>query len=62
MICKTYDDLTIPEKVQLIGKVIHLLQNEEAICRTFMSIVRGAEQQGLLNNVTIVPENKISEI
>lgn len=59
MICKTYDDLSLPEKVQLVGKVIHLLQNDELICNSIMSIVRSAEQQGLLDNVTIIPEQNL---
>ena len=59
MICKTYNDLSLPEKVQLTGKVIHLLQNNEEICNSIMSIVRSAENNGLLDNVTILPEQKI---
>lgn len=59
MICKTYDELSLPEKFQLVGKIIHLLQNDEVICNSVMSIIRSAEQQGLLDNVEILPNQQI---
>lgn len=57
MICKTYDDLSLPEKFSFIGKIIHLIQNDEEICKSALSTVRAAEQRGLLDNVTILPSN-----
>ena len=56
MICNSYDQLTIIEKTQFIGKLIHLIQSNEDAFKEADSLLNKASQQGWLNNVTILPK------
>lgn len=53
--CELYQELSLPEKWELIGKIVHLLQNDEATFKEVKWIISSAEQTGKLDNVQINP-------
>lgn len=56
MICKSYDNLTVIEKTVFIGQLVHLVQsNELFFARAMQLVVKGAAE-GLLDDITILPE------
>lgn len=55
MTCKEYKELNVVEQYQLIGKAVHLLQNNSQAFISISSMVRMAESNGLLDGVTILP-------
>lgn len=57
MICPEYDNLSHPEKVKLIGEIVHAIQNDSVCFAAAQSVISLAEARGLLDNVTILPEN-----
>lgn len=57
MICSKYEDLTILEKVQMIGKVHHAMQSDNELFDLASRIIDTAEMKGLFENVTILPNN-----
>lgn len=57
MICKEYEELSIIEKTQLIGRAIHLIQNQSEAFLATLSMIRQAENNGLFDNVIIIPDN-----
>ena len=61
MICPEYSDLTIVEAYQLVGKAIHLLQNNSEAFKAISSMVRQAENNGEFDNVRILPETTTDE-
>jgi hypothetical protein len=48
-----WQDLTIIEKIDLVGKVTHLLQNDEDSFNAFKNWVGASELLGLFNEVKI---------
>lgn len=58
MICKLFDELSHPEKINLIGKVVHALQSDDLCFLEACQIVTHAQQKGLFNGVEILPEDK----
>lgn len=48
-----WQDLTIIEKIDLVGKVTHLLQNEIEFYESFKRHIEVAETLGLFNEVKI---------
>jgi hypothetical protein len=57
MICKKYEALSPNERVLLIGKIVHLVQNSNAVFITAERIIKKYEDAGAFDNVTILPEN-----
>lgn len=57
---KKWMELTIIEKVDLVGKVTHLLQNDEESYDAFKKWVRASELLGLFNEIKI-NESKTQE-
>lgn len=55
MNCQAYTDLSIMEQRQLIGSIIHLLQNDSNSFIAISSMVRNAESEGLFEGVKIMP-------
>lgn len=51
MNCQEYLKLDQPRQIELIGKVIHLLQNESAYFTAFSTFVAGAEKDGKFEKV-----------
>jgi len=48
-----WQDLTIIEKIDLVGKVTHLLQNELEFYNSFKKHIKVAEELGLFDEVKI---------
>jgi hypothetical protein len=48
-----WQDLTIIEKIDLVGKLTHLLQNELEFYNSFIKHIKVAEELGLFNEVKI---------
>lgn len=62
MLCKSFDNLTIVEKVKFVGKINHLAQTYESVFNEVNNIINKAEKEGLFKDVTILPEeDKITE-
>jgi hypothetical protein len=55
MICKSYDQLTIVEKTQFIGKLMHLVQTNEKAFIHAEQMINKANEEGLFTKVTICP-------
>lgn len=58
MLCKEYTELTLMEQYKLIGITIHLLQNNSESFKTYSSMARNAESNGLLEGITILPQSQ----
>jgi hypothetical protein len=48
-----WQDLTIIEKIDLVGKLTHLLQNDEKSFEAFKSWIEACDLLGLFNEVKI---------
>lgn len=57
MICHSYDQLTIIEKTQLVGRLTHLIQNDENAFTAANELLRNAESNGLFDKVVIFPQH-----
>ena len=57
MICHSYDQLTIVEKRQFIGKLMHLIQSDEKAFIEADQLIREADKDGIFKSVTILPVN-----
>jgi hypothetical protein len=59
MNCKSYIELTSIERAELVQRLAHLVQTDETMFKALSSIVRQAENNGLLNGLTVLPQNFI---
>jgi len=57
MICKSYEEKTIPEKIIFTGKLLHAVMNDDNFHKFAEDIIKVAEEKGLFTGVTILPEN-----
>lgn len=57
MICKKYENLTIIEKVQMVGKLLHAMQSSNELFDKAKWIIEVAELQGMFDKVTILPND-----
>ena len=57
MICEKYEALTIIEKVQMVGKLLHAMQSDNELFDKAEWIIVAAELQGIFNKVTILPND-----
>ena len=57
MICNSYNQLTIIEKTQFIGKLMHLIQSEESAFLLADNLLRKADSEGTFNKVVILPDS-----
>jgi hypothetical protein len=55
MNCKSYQNLSVTEKIDFIGRIIHLVQNDEAVFILAKQWVRIGEKSGAFKNVKINP-------
>lgn len=60
MICKSFEELTIVERRELIGKITHLVQTYENAFSVLQSIVRQAEQAGLFEGINFNQDDLLS--
>lgn len=56
--CTEYQELDSKEKFQLIGKAVHLIQNDPDVFKAISSMVRTAEIAGCFDDVRILPEQQ----
>jgi len=56
--CKEWMTLETNEKIQLTGKLVHLLQNDTEAFKAFSAMVETAEKVGIFENVRIAPQSK----
>lgn len=59
MICKKYSDLSPFEKILYIGKLTHACMNDDSFYEMGDKIINKAQQEGVFENVKILPENQI---
>ena len=53
--CKLWMDLSLQEKIVMIGKTTHLIQNDATGFEAVERILRQAEVKGIFNEVIINP-------
>lgn len=56
MICDSYNKLTPVERVQMIGKCVHLLMESENCFGIVEEMISIADKEGKFTNVKILPE------
>lgn len=57
MNCQEYQNLSHFSKVEFIGKLVHAVQNDGWCYVLGQALVDYAEETGIFDNVTILPEN-----
>lgn len=55
MICESFDLLSHKEKIEFIGKLVHSVQSDNNLFIVGQSIIRQAEETGILDDVVINP-------
>jgi hypothetical protein len=55
---KAYRDLLPKEQMELIGKCVHLLQNDYEFFRQVKKMIKLAEKEGALDDVVILPPSQ----
>lgn len=58
MLCENYSRLNPVERIQLIGKLVHAVQNDNFFFDEAVNIIDSAEKSGLFENVKINPSNE----
>lgn len=53
--CVQYQSMTPKEKTEFIGKLVHLVQNDETSFSRARGMIIKGEEQGLLDDVVICP-------
>lgn len=53
MICKSYQGLSIPEQIEMIGKLVHLVQTSENAFTAASMMIEAGEATGKFNNVKV---------
>lgn len=54
--CKSYQELSTHEKVEMIGKLVHAIQSDEICFLTARGMINGAKARGVFSGVTILPD------
>jgi translation initiation factor IF-1 len=57
MNCKEYLELTPKERIEMIGSVVHLLQNDTASFYSVSVIINSGKKRSLFNNIKIMPDD-----
>ena len=60
MICENYNNLSLFEKITLVGEIIHAIQNDDKAFKKGMDLISYAKERGILDGVTILPETNTS--
>ena len=53
--CKSWLELSLQEKIEMVGKVTHLIQNSNVGFKAVKEIIESAETVGLFKEVIINP-------
>lgn len=56
MMCEKYEELTVVEKIRLIGAVVHCLQSDNALFIKALKLIDEGNKKGILDGVTFIPE------
>jgi len=56
MICQNYNNLSLPEKITIIGEIIHAIQNDDKTFKKGIELISYAKSRGVLDGVIILPE------
>jgi hypothetical protein len=54
--CKQWQSLSIIEKIDFVGKIVHLIQNDDTSFSRANGMIIKAEVQGLFEGIEICPE------
>lgn len=57
MICEKFNELSINEKIQYIGKLVHAVENDNLLFEAGNEIIGLANEKGIFKGITILPEN-----
>jgi stalled ribosome rescue protein Dom34 len=53
--CKEFQELSVKEKWEYVGKVVHSIQNDSRLFAIGCDIINRAEKSGVLDDVLINP-------
>lgn len=53
--CNSWLELSLQEKIEMVGKVTHLIQNSNVGFKAVKEIIESAEAVGIFNEVKINP-------
>lgn len=56
MICENYNNLSLPEKITIVGEIIHAIQNDDKAFKKGIELISYAKARGILDGVIILPE------
>lgn len=56
MLCESFDILSHKEKIEYFGKLLHAVQSSDKLFVLGQSIIRQAEEWGVLDDVVILPD------
>lgn len=62
MTCTNYLELSQKEKIEMIGKIVHIIQSDNETFNKALMLIKKAEQKGLLEGITINPSLSLKEI
>jgi len=57
MICEKFNELSINEKIQYIGKLVHAVENDNFLFEAGNEIIWLANEKGIFKGITILPDN-----
>lgn len=60
-LCKKFKDLTIVEKRDFIGNLVHCVQNDDDLFEFGQQIIFAGKMSGVLHGVVVNPENTDEE-
>lgn len=58
MICEKYSNLSVEERIKIIGSVSHCLQNNDYCFDMALKLIKHGEKSGTLDGVVILPSDK----
>lgn len=57
MLHENYQKLTIPERVQTVGMVVHALQNDVTFYNNVLELLEQSKDRGVFEGVVFVPQS-----
>lgn len=55
MICEKYSNLTIEEKIRMVGILVHIIQTDDTFFDLGQMAIDKAAERGLLEGILILP-------
>lgn len=56
--CQDYQRLSTQEKTEMIGQIVHAMQNDPVAFITCRGIINGCKARGVFDNVKFMPERE----